>query len=361
MTDPKGERVTVGEKPTAPMDESEERLDVDRPLDPGTPERVLGVFRRTEQADFLARFALVGVWIALAGVFAILVGGTFLSSGTLKTIFGGQEPLVFLGMAAVVTFAVGEFDLSIAALLGLSATLVPVLVTNEGWAPLPASLVAVAAAVAAGSINSIIIVILGIDAIIVTLGMATFLSGVSSLFSGSVANGGLSSSFASIANQQVLGLPITFFYGVALVLALTYLMRFTPLGRHMNFVGANREVARLAGVRVRRIRMGSYIASGLICGVGGVLLAASVGGFDSTTAPTYLLPALSATFLGTSAIWPGKFNPIGTFIGIYLLATGIVGLQLLGASGWVSDVFYGAGLVTAVIVATVTRRRSLTE
>jgi ribose transport system permease protein len=61
--------------------------------------------------------------------------------------------------------------------------------------------------------------------------------------------------------------------------------------------------------------------------------------------------------LGTAVIQPGRFNPIGTFVAIYFLATGIIGLELLGAAGWVSDVFYGGVLVIAVTVATVLRRR----
>ena len=76
----------------------------------------------------------------------------------------------------------------------------------------------------------------------------------------------------------------------------------------MAFVGANREVARLAGVRVARIRIGVYVTSGLVCGLGGVLLAASVGGFDPNSSPTYLLPALSAAFLGTAVIEPGALT-----------------------------------------------------
>lgn len=322
--------------------------------------RTLALFHGDGDTSFAGRYALIVVWIGLAALLAALVGGTFLSSGTLTTIFGTQQPLVFLAMALVITLAIGEFDLSVASIMGLSATLVPVLVSNHGWAPLPASLVAIAVAMTAGAVNAFVIVIIGIDAIVVTLGMGTLLLGVASKVSGDTVVSGLSSSFASIANTHVLGLPITFFYGVALVLVVAYVVRFTALGRHMTFVGANREVSRLAGVRVRRIRVGAYIVSGLICGVGGVLLTAGVGGFDSSTSSTYLLPALSATFLGTAAIRPGKFNPIGTFIGIYFLATGIVGLELLGASGWISDVFYGGALVLAVVVATITRRRTLT-
>jgi ribose transport system permease protein len=75
---------------------------------------------------------------------------------------------------------------------------------------------------------------------------------------------------------------------------------------------------------------------------------------------TYLLPTVSAVFLGTAAIRPGRFNPVGTFIGVYFLATGILGLEELGLAGWISDVFYGAALIIAVMLTTLLRRRTST-
>lgn len=327
---------------------------------PEAPTPFLDRFRRSGEGGLVSRYALVGVWLAVAGFYVAIEPDLMLTSGTFQTIFGSQVALVFLGMAAVVTFAVGEFDLSIASIFGVSATLVPLLVVKYGWSPVTASLAALAICAAIGAINGLIIVRLGIDAIITTLGMGTLLLGLTSGFSQSEAVAGLSDSFSKIANTTVLfGLPISFFYGVALAGLIAYVMAYTALGRHMAFVGANREVARLAGVRVARIRIGSYVVSGLLCGIGGILTAATVGGFDSNSSPTYLLPALSATFLGTAAIRPGRFNPIGTMVAIYFLVTGIVGLQLLGYSGWVSDAFYGAALIIAVIVSTLTRRRTL--
>jgi ribose transport system permease protein len=317
-------------------------------------------FHRPGEASFTARYALLGVWLLLAGGFAIAEPGTFLSTATFQTIFGSQQALVFLGMASVIVFSIGEIDLSITASLGLAATLVGVLVINDGWGYVPACCVAVAAATFVGYLNAVIVVLLGIDAIITTLGMSTLILGATSGLSHSQAVAGLSTSFASIANHTLLlGLPISFFYGVALALVIAYVMRFTALGRHMSFVGANREVARLAGVKVTRIRMGAYVTSGFICGLGGILLMASIGGFDPNDSPVYLLPALSAAFLGTAAIKAGRFNPLGTMVAIYFLVTGIVGLELLGYTGWVSNVFYGAALIIAVIISTVTRRRSL--
>lgn len=317
-------------------------------------------FHQRGEASITGRYALVGVWAVMAAVYALLKPSIFLTSGTFQTIFGSQQALVFLALAAVVVFAVGEFDLSISAMLGLAATLVPVLVVQHGWNPVLASLAAIAACVLVGLVNGFIIVRIGIDPIVTTLGMSTLLLGLTSGLSGSTAVSGLSESFGKIANTVVVfNLPITFFYGIALAAVIAYITRFTSLGRHMAFVGANREVARLAGVHVARIRIGAYVTSGLICGFGGVLLAAGVGGFDPNSSPTYLLPALSATFLGTAVVKPGRFNPIGTLIAIYFLITGIVGLQYLGYTGWVSNVFYGAALIIAVVLSTLTRRRTL--
>jgi len=136
-----------------------------------------------------------------------------------------------------------------------------------------------------------------------------------------------------------------------------YVLSFTPLGRHMQFVGANREVSRLAGIRVNRIRFGAFVAAGFLCGVGGVVVASGLGGFDPSSSVSYLLPTVSAVFLGTAVVQPGRFNPIGAAIAVYFLATGILGLQELGAAGWISDVFYGAALIVAVSLSTLVRRR----
>jgi ribose transport system permease protein len=81
----------------------------------------------------------------------------------------------------------------------------------------------------------------------------------------------------------------------------------------------------------------------------GILLVGSTGASDPTTASSYLLPALAGAFLGSTVIRPGQFNIAGTFVAVYFLVTGVVGLDLEGYSGWVQDTFYGASLLVAVV------------
>jgi ribose transport system permease protein len=309
--------------------------------------------------DVGERFAIVGVWVLLIVVYALAEPGQFLTTGTFQTIFSSQQALVFLTAALLCTICVGEFvDLSVPSILGLSAVLVPVLNVQHGWNVWLASAVALAVAVLAGAVNGWLVVYLGVNTIVVTLGMATLLLGVALWVTHLTAVSGLSSGFSKIALQSVGGLPVSFFEGAALMLVFAYLLAATPLGRNMRFVGANREVSRLAGVRVPRIRFGAFVFAGLICGVGGVLSTAATGGFDPTVSQSYLLPTFASTFLGTAIIQPGRFNPLGTFVAVYFLATGILGLQLLGVAGWVADVFYGGVLVAAVTISTLLRTRS---
>jgi ribose transport system permease protein len=309
--------------------------------------------------DLGARYAVVAVWAAMIAVYAAAEPGLFFRVPTFQTIFSSQQPIVFMAMALLCTVCVGEFvDLSVPFVFGFSATILPVLVVTHGWGVWPASIVAAAAAVAVGAVNGVLVVVAGVNTIVVTLGMGTLLEGISLWMSDLNTISGLPAGFGKIALQDVGGLPVSFYYGVVLVAGFAYLLAFTPLGRHMRFVGASREVSRLSGVRVSRIRFGSFVAAGAMSGVGAVIAVAALGGYNSTTSESYQLPIFAAVFLGTAVIEPGRFNPIGAFIGIYFLETGILGLQLLGLQTWVSPVFYGGVLVIAVTISTLLRRRT---
>jgi ribose transport system permease protein len=305
------------------------------------------------------RFALVGVWGLLFLVYSVTEPRAFLQVGTMQTIFNSQGTLVFLVLALLCTVTVGEFvDLSIASNLGLAAIVVPVLAVNHHWNVWAASLVALLVSVAVGAVNGILVVYCGINTIVVTLGMGTFLTGIALWISNLALVSGLSTGFAQISLYSWWGLPASFWYGVVAIALFAYILGCTPLGTHIRFVGASHEVSRLAGIRVNRVRFGAFALGGAFCGVGGVLTAAALGGFDPTVSATYLLPAFAATFLGTAVIQPGMFNPVGSWIGVYFLSTGVLGLQLLTGSGWVADVFYGGVLVAAVAISTLLSRRS---
>jgi ribose transport system permease protein len=140
-----------------------------------------------------------------------------------------------------------------------------------------------------------------------------------------------------------------------------YVFELTPLGRRMLFVGRGRNVARLSGVNVERVRLGGFVVSGVIAAFGGVIYSGTTGAADPTSGTQLLLPAFAAAFLGATTIYPGRFNPLGALAAVYFLVTGITGFQLLGAQSYVQQLFYGGALVLAVALSQLARKRQALE
>ena len=168
---------------------------------------------------------------------------------------------------------------------------------------------------------------------------------------------GISPHFVVLGQKLVFGLPLPVFYMIGIAIILWWLLEYTPIGRYLYAVGGNPQAARLAGVRVDRITTGAFMTSGFVAAFAGVVLAAKLGSASPDVGTSYLLPAFSAVFLGATQIKPGRVNVLGTLIAIFLLATGVKGLQLVGTPSYVKDLFNGLALIIAVALAARTARR----
>jgi ribose transport system permease protein len=306
----------------------------------------------------LEALALPIAWVVVIVIFGALRPGTFLSSANFASILASQAVLVVVSLALVIVLTAGDYDLSVASVVGLSANLIAILNVNQGVPVGWAILIALAAGLAVGVLNGLFVVLVQIDSLIVTLGMSTFVSGIVLWITGSNTVSGISNGLVRpVIVYRLLGVPLEFYYALIIALGVWYVFRYTPLGRRLLVVGRGREVARLSGVRVGAVRWGALIVSGLIAAFGGVLYAGTSGAAGPTSGLELLLPAFAAAFLGATTVNPGRFNAWGTVIAVYFLVTGITGLQLLGAQSYVQNIFYGAALVLAVSFSQIVRRR----
>ena len=313
-------------------------------------------------ADLAERYALLAVWGLVVLVFGILRPDTFLTTANFSTIFGSQAILVVLTLALLPPLTAGDYDLSVAATMALASMTLAILNVNHGWPIGAAIAAALAVGLAVGVINGALVVLLGIDSLIVTLGTSTFISGVILWISNSQTISGVSQSLIDVVVvNRFLGIPLAFYYGIALGVVMFYVFEFMPVGRRLLFVGRSRSVARLSGIRVVRLRWGAFVVSGVISAFGGVLYAGTLGSADPTSGLSFLLPAFAAAFLGATTIMPGRFNPIGSIAAVYFLVTGITGLQLLGVQTFVQQLFYGGALVLAVALSQLARRRDVSR
>lgn len=308
------------------------------------------------------RFAVVGAWIVIVAIFGALRPATFLTVGNMGTIFGSDAVLVVLTLGLLLPLRAGDYDLSVAGTLTLSAMMVGLL--NGGhhdniWLVMIAAL---AMGVVVGLINGLFVLIFGINPFIVTLGMGTLLAGIVLLISNDQTFAGISPGLVSaVVGDRFLGIPLEFYYGLVLCLFVWYLFEFNTVGRKLLFVGTGRNVARLSGIAVGRVRLGALVGAGALAALAGILYAGTSGSADPTSGTAFLLPAYAAAFLGATTIVPGRFNAWGTIIAAYFLVTGVTGLAILGLGSWVQDVFYGGALIVAVALSQLARRRAEQE
>ncbi len=314
--------------------------------------------RRQLWIDRAERFGLVIAWVAVIIAFGILRPDTFLSWANLSTILGSQAVLVVVTLGLIIPLTAGDYDLSIASVLTLSAMLVAVLNVWVGVPIIAAILLALLAGLLVGFLNGFFVIYFRIHSLIVTLGMGTFIHGLTLWFSDTQTISGVSMSLVrAVIITRVLGIPLAFYYALFLAIVIWYVFSYTAVGQRLLFVGRGREVARLSGINVDRMRWGCLMVSSFLGALAGVIYAGTIGAADPNSGLTYLLPAFAAAFLGATAIQPGRFNPIGSVIAVYFLVTGITGLSILGVSTFVQDLFYGGALIVAVTLSQLVRGR----
>jgi ribose transport system permease protein len=299
----------------------------------------------------LYRYAVVIVFIGFIVFFSLKLPDTFFTRGNLVTILGSQSVLLLLALGLMIPLSTGEFDLSIAAMLAFGSTLLADLAGSHGVNGMLAVIIVACVGALIGAVNALFVVGFGVNAFIVTLGTGTVLTGLTLWVSGGQILNGVPSGVSTFTNATLFDLPLPVYLAFGIALVLWYAYDHTPLGRYLYFVGEGRDVARLAGLPVNRLRSLAFVASATLAACGGVIAAGQLGSADPSVGANYLLPAFAAAFLGATTIRPGRFNPWGTTVALYLLITGTTGFQLLGSDSWVEQVFDGSALVIAVTLA----------
>lgn len=304
-----------------------------------------------------ARLGLPLTLVLFIAVFSAVIPEMFFTVGNFKAILSTQAALLFVALALTVPLATGDFDLSIGSMVSFGMALVTVLTIDQGLPWYAAILAVVGASLLVGAINGFLAVYMDVHAFVVTLGTGTLVMGCTLAITGGRTVIGTPPILAFLTRTEILGIPLVPIYAFLLAITLWYVFDHTPLGRYMYFVGGGPETARLAGISVRPIRFGSFVISATLCGIAGMLVAGQLGAADYTVGPSYLLPAYAAAFLGSTTIKQGRFNAWGTVVALLLIATGVTGLQLLGAPFWVEPMFNGVALTLAVTLARQASRR----
>ena len=292
------------------------------------------------------------LWLLFTVVFTI-ANDQFLTGTTWRLVFSEGVVTAVLALAFLIPLVANTFDLSIGAVMGLSLVIVNWLGLNTDMPAGVAAAVSLVACAAVGFVSGFVVVRLGVNSFVATLGVSQLVTGIVLYIS---ENRQMTDAFSDLykdfGRKQYAGVPVIVVYLVVLAGLLWFVLEQTPLGRRLYATGANAEAARLAGVPTHRLVWGSLVASATVAGLAGVLFSMKTGTFSTSIGPGYLFPAVAAVFFGTSQ-FSGRPNVWGTVVAYFALAFGIKGLQLVAGPGtvWIGPVFEGTALVLAVALA----------
>jgi erythritol transport system permease protein len=215
-----------------------------------------------------------------------------------------------------------------------------------------------------GAVNGTIITKLGVTPFIATLGMLSFIRGLADLTTNGNTYPNLggtphdhNTGFAYIGDGELLHIPVIILLLVVFLIIGAYIAKKTTFGRRIYAVGGNPRAAELSGIRVNRVRMGTYVVSGICAAMSGLLITSQLGAAFPATATSYELNAIAAVVLGGTSLFGGRGTIGGTVIGAFVISFLTDGLVLVGVSEFWQLLAQGSVIIAAVALDEAQRRR----
>jgi ribose transport system permease protein len=305
-----------------------------------------------ETAALLVVLGVLFVFFSIASPF-------FLNSENLVNILQNVAVVGIIACPATLLLIAGQFDLSVGSGVGFVGMLMAVaaLAPGSGGTEVPwsgdlplqlAFVVAVLGTMLMGVINAFSVTVIGINALITTLGTLAIFRGLTKV----LGNGQTIriEGFGDLGVTRFLGIPVPVFIFAATVILFWFILRYTVYGRSLFAIGASSSAARLAGIRTKRVIAVAFLLSSLCVALAGLIRLSQVGGASTNAGLGVELSVITAVVLGGASLSGGRGGIGGTVLAVLIvgvLANGLI--QLNVPSFWI-EVANGLLLLGAVTV-----------
>lgn len=305
---------------------------------------------------------LGGLLLALVLAFFVLVPG-FASVSTLQSVMFQMPELGLLSLAMVIPLISGGLNLAIIATANQASLLMATVMKACIAAGLPggaAILLALFAGFALctiwGFFTGALVAYTGVHPILVTLGARSLIDGISIFLTRGTVISGLPPAYAGAGNAVVLGVPVQFLVLAISAVALAVLMRRTAFGISVFMIGSNIEATRYSAVDVRRVLVGVYVASSVLCFVAACLMLARFNSASAEYAQSYLLITILAAVLGGVDPFGGFGRIAGLMIALAILQVIASASNLLGFSDYLKLATWGLVLIAVIAAQSLGKR-----
>lgn len=304
----------------------------------------------TAQARIDRFVAANAIFIVLLAVYlvGIAVSDAFLTPHYLWNVVRQVAPVGIAAVGVTYVMILGGVDLSVGAVISLTAVVCAVQMDGDAANILPAILVTCLVGMAIGAINGTLIAYSRVSPFILTLGMAVVVYGLTQIYSGGTARGQVAPGFREFANSRlddvvpVLALAFAGLAAIGLVVQKT-----TTFGRQLFLIGSNRQAATLAGLPVARITVTAYAVAGLFGALGGIALLARSGVSSTSAGQGLEFQVLAAVVLGGTTFQGGRGGIAGTVAGVLVLVMAFNLVNIVGLVYHMQLVVMGAIIILA--------------
>lgn len=287
----------------------------------------------------------------------VLCVGLFIASPfflTVNNLLNILDQVTILGILALgMTFVIitGGIDLSVGSVLALSMMIVGWTSQQAGW-PLGLSMItAIVVGGLCGLASGLGVTIAKLPPFIATLAMLSIARGLANVITDGQQIVGYPDWFSALSTERHLGfLTISALVLVILLVVGWAFLRYRPGGREVYAVGGSAEVARLAGINVKRVTASVYIVTGLLAGLAGVVLASRLDSSNPGAAVGLELDVIAAVVIGGASLSGGVGRVPGTVVGVLIIGVLRNGLNLLSVSPFVQQIVIGVVIALAVMI-----------
>jgi len=272
----------------------------------------------------------------------------FLTEGNMQNIGRTMAAVALLGLGQAFVILLGEIDISVGAIVGLSTVSTAFAVKAFGPIGL---LAAPLTGAAVGLVNGVVVSAFLVHSVIVTIGTMTVVRGLAFVWtSGQPVTGDFPDAFTWLGDGFVGSFPAPFVVAALALVLGGVALRYTTLGPKFYATGGNPEAARLAGLNVVRIKILAFVISGTLAGVAGMILAARINSGQPNLGAGLELQSIAAAVVGGMALSGGRGTIVGVALGILVLSVLQNGLDITNVSSYVQQVVSGTVILVAVIV-----------
>lgn len=309
----------------------------------------------------LRRYGTLIGFLVIVGIFWQQRPDTFMTIPNWINITRQISILAVVAFVMTVVMVTGDFDLSVGAMASLAGIVAGLLFQQE-----QSILIAISAALLVGLmgglVNGVLVSYVGISAFVATLGTLTVFRGLalyvsegSSIFGRVVpetfSNFGRGGIELGFINEQRVFLPNLTLLAFVVLIFVFILLGQTVIGRRLYAVGGNQEAARLGGVRVKRLRLFTFVISGIGAALAGLMLFSRLSTAHPTQGEGLMLQAIAAVFLGMTMSDENEPHVLGTLIGVLILGVLANGLTQLRINTYIQEISTGAIIILAVALS----------